>query len=550
MATITGTEGNDVLFDSGGQSDLVLGLGGNDTIKGSTPGSGGFNNPDTLDGGEGDDIISTSNFGSTITGRNLLIGGNGNDTLIPGAATPYANTLQGGNGDDVLESLSRDGIIQGDNGNDVFVEDGGWLGNSANLLDGGDGDDIFNLVSGNTIDGGNGFDIINSSFSFSSTTTPIILNIDNLLPSDLLSLGFGEKIKNIESIASIVTGSGDDVISLSRDVNTGPTPSDTSFVSMDFYSSGFGNMGFYSSSLAKDKIRTIRVGDGNNLVTNSGNAKTEIYGGGQQDTLIGGSNDDTLLGGGGDDVLTGGAGNDQIYGGGNQDTLIGDAGNDTLYGNEAGDYVLGGEGDDSLLGGLGNDNLEGNAGNDTILGEEDDDGLAGQEGDDSLVGGKGNDRLYGWLGNDTLNGDEGNDLLFGDGGNDTLRGGQGNDTLTGDYVDQAAGADTFAFDKLSGAITFADLGVDIITDFQSCNDKILLDKAIFTALPGALDATTFQVVDTIDQAATSAGLIVYSQGQLLYNANGAEAGYGEGGQFAILEALPAATLTADHFVVT
>jgi Ca2+-binding RTX toxin-like protein len=485
MATVIGTEGDDVLSDRDGQSDLVLGLGGNDTITGGTAGSRSTRNPDTLDGGDGDDMISVSSIG----GGHLLIGGNGNDKLI--ISTPGGDTLQGGNGNDVLISVSITG----------------------QFLDGGDGDDIFNtsnvpdsrnnVYNENTIDGGNGFDVINSSnISFSSTTTPVILNIDDLLPSDLLSLGFGERIKNIESIASIKTGSGDDVISLSRDFDPDITR------------------------------RIINVGGGNNLVTNSGNAKTQISGGGQQDTLIGGNNDDTLYGGGGDDVLTGGAGNDKVYG------------------DEGDDYGLGGEGDDSLLDGLGNDNLEGNTGNDTILGENGDDGLAGQEGDDSLVGGKGNDRLYGWLGNDTLSGDEGNDLLFGDGGDDTLRGGQGNDTLTGDYVDQAAGADTFAFDKLSGAITFADLGVDIITDFQSSSDKILLDKAIFTALPGVLDATTFQVVDTIAQAETSAGLIVYSQGQLIYNANGVEAGYGEGGQFAILEALPAATLTADHFVVT
>lgn len=472
MANITGTEGDDQLFDSGSASDVVLGLGGNDTISGGSPYTGsrlGSSGPDTLDGGEGNDIISII---GVLTGNNLLIGGNGDDVL--NSVSIGSNTLQGGEGNDTLESAGSNGILQGGNGNDVFIENGLFLGNSANTLEGGNGDDIFELISRNTIDGGDGFDAIGTyRFNNPDSTNPVNINVDNIPFSN-------PKITNVETAVNFTSGAGNDVLTLSRSI-TG-------------------------------KLRTVDAGDGNDLVTVLGDAHASI---------------------------NGGKGVDQLYGG---------AGVDILNGGEDDDFAYGGDGDDNIFGGLGLDNLEGNEGNDTIQGEDGDDGLAGQEGDDLLVGGNGNDRLYGWTGNDILNGDAGDDVLYGDGGNDTLRGGQGNDTLTGDLVGQPSGADIFAFDSLS-VTSFAELGIDTITDFQSGTDKILLDKAIFTALPDTLNDTSFQVVANIDQAMTSAGLIVYSQGQLFYNANGTEAGYGNGGAFANFSN-PVPTLSASDFLIS
>jgi Ca2+-binding RTX toxin-like protein len=563
MANITGTAGDDLLLDSNfGQSDVVLGLGGNDTITGGTPylGTIGANFPDTLDGGDGNDTISIP---YTFIANQLLIGGNGNDLLKSSAIG--ANTLQGGNGNDTLESAGSDGTLQGGDGNDVFIENGLFLGNSANTLEGGAGDDIFEVISKNTINGGEGFDAIGTYyFNNPDSTNPVNINVDNIPFSN-------PKITNVETAVNFTSGAGNDILTLARKIG--------------------------------DKLRTVDAGDGNDLVTvlgdahasiNGGKGVDRLYGGAAVDILNGGDDDDFAFGGGGDDSILGGlgldnlegnggndtirgedgddglagqegndelfgdagndrlygwTGNDRLYGGIGNDTLYGDDGNDTLYGDDGNDLAYGGTGNDSILGGLGIDNLEGNAGNDTIRGDDGDDGLAGQEGDDLLVGGNGRDRLYGWIGNDMLNGDAGNDSLYGDGGNDTLRGGQGNDRLTGDYSNQPAGADTFAFDSLSGA-NFAELGVDTITDFQSGSDKILLGKTIFTALPDTLTATSFQTVEAIAQAATSNALIVYSQGQLFYNANGSAAGYGNGGLFVVLEGTPAPTLTAHDFVIT
>jgi Ca2+-binding RTX toxin-like protein len=186
-----------------------------------------------------------------------------------------------------------------------------------------------------------------------------------------------------------------------------------------------------------------------------------------------------------------------------------------------------------IFGENGIDNLEGNEGDDTIFGSNGDDGLAGQEGDDSLVGGNGNDRLYGWIGND---------VLLGDVGDDSLYGGSGNDLLTG-----GGGADTFNFgnDFLAGD-TFGSLGLDTITDFQLGIDKIQLQGTAFTAL----QTISFATVTNDDLAAASSEIIVYSQatGTIFYNANGAEAGLGDGAAFAKLNGNP--LLTAEDFTIS
>jgi hypothetical protein len=109
------------------------------------------------------------------------------------------------------------------------------------------------------------------------------------------------------------------------------------------------------------------------------------------------------------------------------------------------------------------------------------------------------------------------------------------------------GVNVFSFDALP-SIQFTDLGIDTITDFRAGCDKINLDRAIFTALTTTLTNDSFQVVTTLDQAAINAGLIVYSQGHLFYNANGAAAGYGNGGEFAVLSGSP--TISTSDFMVS
>ena len=126
------------------------------------------------------------------------------------------------------------------------------------------------------------------------------------------------------------------------------------------------------------------------------------------------------------------------------------------------DFLLGSPNSDTIRGFAGNDTIQGLAGNDLIFGDRDNDSIAGNEGADTLFGGQGSDTIYGGQGEDAIKGDRGNDLLIG---------GEGKDILTG-----GAGDDLFVLESTSAASTVAQ--ADVITDFGSGNDKIVLTDGI------------------------------------------------------------------------
>ncbi|BAY60356.1 polymorphic membrane protein [Calothrix brevissima NIES-22] len=167
---------------------------------------------------------------------------------------------------------------------------------------------------------------------------------------------------------------------------------------------------------------------------------------------------------------------------------------------------------------------------------------------ENAIGGSGSDRLIGNSLNNTLNGGSGNDVLTGRSGADTLIGGAGNDILTG-------GTESDQFLYSSGkAFTSSDFGVDILTDFTSASDKLVLSKQTFTALTsvvgdGLSQASDFTTVEDDSLAATSTAFLVYSvgSGSLYYNQNGSAAGLGTGAELANLINLP--NLTAADFAI-
>jgi Ca2+-binding RTX toxin-like protein len=256
------------------------------------------------------------------------------------------------------------------------------------------------------------------------------------------------------------------------------------------------------------------------VAANEVSGSTTIYQVSNTRRVQGNDEPETIQGSSDDGRVNGAGGDDRISGGGGSDTLIGGAGNDSLNGNFGNDRLLGGDGDDRLNGGWGNDTVIGGSGNDTVIGD------------------RGNDRL---LGND------GDDVLDGRTGRDFLNGGPGNDTLTG-----GVSKDTFIFaSNREFNNNRRPLGIDRITDFTPGEDRILLGLTTFSALTGGgnLAEEDFAVVRSNDAARNSDAAIVYNSatGRLLYNSNGSEAGFGVGGQLAIIGR--GLDLTAEDFSV-
>jgi uncharacterized protein YkwD len=154
----------------------------------------------------------------------------------------------------------------------------------------------------------------------------------------------------------------------------------------------------------------------------------------------------------------------------------------------------------------------------------------------NLVGGNGNDSLAGQATNDTLTGNGGADILYGSGGNDVINGGAGNDRMAGgagnDTLTGGGDGDSFVFNTRKSFQT-ADIGIDRITDFVRGTDKIVLDQTTF----GAISSSQIAIVSTDAAADDSTRAIVYSRGsgKLYFNRNGSSAGFGTGGQFAVID---------------
>ena len=228
----------------------------------------------------------------------------------------------------------------------------------------------------------------------------------------------------------------------------------------------------------------------------------------QGDTLIsiedlyGSKFDDTLVGNSGDNLLSGGDGNNVLKGGGGTDVLKGGAGDDTMTIDGVEDHVYGGDGNDTLVMSssqgmvinLSSGYIDTNPytspgdyfhaphfnihGPFSPLGPYPHaPGDAQQVTDVENVSGSAYaDKIVGTDGANVLSGNGGDDVLFGMGGDDTLLGGAGKDFLIGgtgaDTLTGGQDADVFIWNSVSESVFTGGKPQDVITDFQSGQDKI------------------------------------------------------------------------------
>ncbi|MGH8556910.1 MAG: calcium-binding protein [Methylococcales bacterium] len=126
---IDGKEGDDMIYGNNGTDHLSGGLGDDDLYGGNGPDdlSGYDDDHDTIPDG---DLNNDGLVDEQDTDQDLLVGGNGKDTLSGG---PDDDSLSGENGNDDIYGGDGDDILSGGNGHDS--------------LDGGEGDD--DIMGGN-----------------------------------------------------------------------------------------------------------------------------------------------------------------------------------------------------------------------------------------------------------------------------------------------------------------------------------------------------------------------------------------------------------------
>ncbi|NLF31546.1 MAG: LEPR-XLL domain-containing protein, partial [Planctomycetes bacterium] len=447
---------------TGVQAIRIQGGAGNDTIEIED----GITLPVYVDGGAGDDRITTSR------GAAAVFGGEGNDTIVLGTAD--GNVVDAGAGDDRVIGSTRDDEVHGGAGNDVIDGD---LGDDR--LYGGEGDDQILGGRGNdTIVGGAGDDAIDGG-----------IGNDRIWGDYDAAGGPGE-----DGADRIEGGSENDLIcgGGANDVINGGRGNDT---------------------IAGDAGDDAIHGDSGNDTLYGGAGGDTLYGDGGSDSLYGQDGNDTLIAGiaaqvgsptyVGDaettHVLDGGAGNDWIYG---------DLGTDTVNAGDGDNTVMTFAGNDEIRSGSGNDYIDAGAGDDVITVTGGNNTIYGREGSETVSTGAGND----WIdlrsaaaepssthtvtsagGDNVIHTDDGDDAIATGAGNDTIHAGHGVHTIhsgAGDDTITAGDGEHRIYASAPGAVdadrvTLGD-GPAVI-DTGAGNDTILAGDGDKTITAGAGD---------------------------------------------------------------
>ncbi|MFJ5446857.1 beta strand repeat-containing protein [Methylobacillus methanolivorans] len=485
------------VLDGGGGNDTIDGGAGNDTLIGGT----GMN---VLNGGAGNNTASYQNM---IAGQDVDASLLRNDGTVSGgiAADTYTNiqNLTGGAGNDLLAGNSNANHLIGGDGNDTLVGNGG-----ADTLDGGNGVDTASFAGldavnvvldaqGNGTATSNSGDVTlrgiesligtdhNDTFSVSaipnevagvksgviqggSGTDTVIYNVSAHLTVDLqtgtVNNGTTDITGILNGIENITTGSGNDTIVASADVNYIDGGAGNNTVDFKHATSGI-NVDIQNSA----GETTISGGSGADVLRNIHN----VNGSDHTDTIKVGDFNSEINARGGNNTITAGtsasntnsyvitalAGNDVI-------TAIG-SGNKTIDAGDGNNIVTVGNGINQIITGTGNDTIKAGSGNNTITSGAGDDNIEVGSVTSTIDGGTGIDSVYYNIGSanisvnldsgvvngvgdrisnvENLRTSRGDDSLVGNSANNVLEGGGGKDTLDG-----AGGIDTASYEN-SGA---------------------------------------------------------------------------------------------------
>ncbi len=451
---ILGTAGADVINGAGG-NDVICGGGGDDLIN------GGIGN-DTIFGGTGDDVLLGG------AGNDTISGGSGDDTLVgDGQAEPSndlaKDSLDGGEGNDLIDASEPkssfkvnqvtpgsgygDDIVTGGPGTDTLSyerqgqDDGSGTGVNVNLLltakqntanAGSDtisgmenlngtkwadtlkGDAGNNVIRGfggyNTIRGDGGTDTVDYSWLTTKSSDPTYPGVKFVWTEGTsMVVTFGSGVQagrdNIAYIAGLVNEVQPEVVIGTK---------------------------YADLIVGDDRDGTVKPGLGDDRVDGKGGSDTVSYSGVtkalkvdlQSGRASGGSGSDRLIS---FENAIGGSGSDKLYGSSGANRLLGSSGDDTIEGRGGTDWLDGGSGTDTLsyasatrgvvvsLAKSGVQNTGSSTGRDTVRSF------------DRLIGSPFGDKLYGNSHNNSISGGSGNDRLYGGSGRDRCSGGAGRD---------------------------------------------------------------------------------------------------------------------------
>lgn len=438
-----------------GSSGYINLIGFNTNIVGSSHDDQIVDNkagPKRIDGGGGNDNISTSNVTAKVTifggaGRDVVTGGSGNDVLIGDdrsvVRTVYDpwdiddDQLNGGDGNDYILSTAGRDTINGGAGNDFIDLDGAY-----GIIHGGTGNDTIRLRGEGGaviyIEEGDGHDVLlleptdpsdpsqQTIISFGRipdepAATPLQIKIDATPDAN----GEFDGVANV----AIIYPDGESIFISNVHITTS---SAYEGIPKSFYMTGVEFKWFYDPANDID----VGISESQFQISYGGAAAYNIGAGSFEDAMAPDaadttptSGDDDLTGGRGDDNLSGGGGNDNFNASGGNDTFDGGSGEDTLtvFGSRA-NFAVTGTGSDLVLA-----DASGQEGTMTITGIEHvysvADGVYYSMAALLGMGTAGVDDLRGGWTDDTLTGLAGDDIFHTSGGVDTIDGGEGNDTL-------------------------------------------------------------------------------------------------------------------------
>jgi Ca2+-binding RTX toxin-like protein len=338
-----GERGDDLLYGDAG-NDVMVGGEGNDRLFGGAGNdwlydAGGVDEVNLLDGGEGDDLLSTDDDGGNIlqggagsdslwtTGSgNLLDGGDGDDKLVvrigPGVETVSVTTIHGGAGIDRIElSLERDtGVVaDGGAGRDTYALSWRPTQGAITILDfaaGAGGD----LLEAGTLAQWTGNPFADGRLRLIQQGSDTLVQVDADGPRGAAGFATAVKLAGVDAATltaqNIVEGYLPVVVGTAPPVTPAPTPTPTPTPGPSIPAPPTGTTPPPVATPAQPPVV----------------APVDRTGTTGVDHLLGGAGNDRLDGGSGNDVLMGGAGND---------TLIGGSGTDSAhFGGTRSDYTI------------------------------------------------------------------------------------------------------------------------------------------------------------------------------------------------------------------